>query len=55
MDAIPPINVEFGVNQICPDCVSTCVGYTYNIMSLTASLWFLELSLLYNSHLQRTC
>ena len=31
-DAIPPINVEFGVSQICSDCVSACVGYMYNII-----------------------
>ena len=35
-DAIPTINVEFSVSQICPDSVSACVGYTYNIMSFNS-------------------
>ena len=53
-DAIPPI---WCVSQICPDCVSACVEYNYlqYYMSLIASLWFLDLILLYNNQLQWTC
>ena len=39
-DAIPPINVEFGVLVRYVLTVSACVEYMYNIMSLTAVLWF---------------
>ena len=56
-DAIPPINVEFGVlvRYVLTVCLPVLSIIIYNIMSLTASLWFLDLILLYNNQLQRTC
>ena len=58
-DAIPPINVEFGVLvryvlTVCLPVLSVII-YNINSMSLTASLWFLDLILQYNNQLQRTC
>ena len=56
-DAIPPINVEFGVlvRYVLTVCLPVLNIIIYNIMSLTASLGFLHLILLYNNQLQRTC
>ena len=42
-------------SHLCFDCVSDNIWDLYNIMSLSASLCFLDLSLLFNNQLLRTC
>ena len=56
-DAIPSINVELGVlvRYVLTLCLPVLSIIIYNIMSLKASLSFLDLILLYNYQLQRTC